>query len=92
MRGYTIDEHKRALKEKVFKLVDTLCIWNCTWAWIRVSEVLNFIVFDAFTELLLTLCTVINIVCMTLNDYSIECDNNNWDLLSRPMEGESGQG
>ena len=75
----TLDEQKRTAREKVFKWLSILCIWECTWAWIRVSDVLRFIIFDAFTELFIAVCTVINIVCMALNDYRIECDNNNWE-------------
>ena len=82
--GYDSDEDagdrfKRIAKEKTIEWTNILCIWDCAWIWIRVSEVLSFIVFDAFTEVFITLCIVVNIIFMALNQYSIECDDGNWD-------------
>ena len=72
------DKYKRLAKEKAAEWTKILCIWDCAWIWIRISEVLSFIVFDAFTEVFITLCIIVNIVFMALNQYSIECDNNDW--------------
>ena len=73
------DKYKRLAKEKVAEWTKILCIWDCAWIWIRVSEVLSFIVFDAFTEVFITLCIIVNIVFMALNEYTLECDNNDWE-------------
>ena len=70
------DRYKRIAKEKGAELLKILCIWDCAWIWIRISEVLAIIVFDAFTEVFITLCIVVNIVFMALNEYDVECDNN----------------
>ena len=50
------------------------CIWDCCWLWLKVSEVLAFIVFDAFTELVITLCIAVNVIFMALDQYNIEYD------------------
>lgn len=42
--------------------------------WIKTSEVLAFFVFDAFTELFITLCIVVNVFFMSLDHYTIEYD------------------
>ena len=77
--GYDSDEdagdrYKRIAKEKVIEWTNILCIWDCAWIWIRISEVLSFIVFDAFTEVFITLCIIVNIAFMALNNYDVECD------------------
>ena len=81
--GYDSDEdasdrYKRIAKEKATEWTKILCTWDCVWIWIRISEVLSFIVFDAFTEVFITVCIVVNIVFMALNEYSLECDDNDW--------------
>ena len=77
--GETTLPYKLSAKENFIRWVNILCIWNCSLPWVRVSDVITFIVFDPFTELLMTLCTVVNIVFMVMNDYQIECDNNDWE-------------
>lgn len=52
-----------------------LCIWDCCWLWIKVSELLAFIVFDPFTELFITLCIVVNVVFMALDQYDEKYDD-----------------
>jgi len=52
------------------------CIWDCCWLWIKISEILAFCVFDPFTELFITLCIVVNVVFMALDQYDIEYDFN----------------
>ena len=74
-----LDERiKKMVKDKAIEWGNILCVWNCAWIWIRISEVFSFIVFDAFTEVFITLCIVVNIVFMALNEYTLECDNNDW--------------
>ncbi len=38
------------------------------------SEFLSMIVFDAFTELLVTICIVVNVIFLALDHYSLEYD------------------
>ncbi len=53
-----------------------MCIWDCCELWIRISEVMAYLVFDPFTELTITLCIVVNVVFMALDHYSIDYDEN----------------
>ena len=49
-----------------------LCTWDCGIVWIKFSEVLAFIVFDAFTEFVITLCIIVNVVFMAMDHYTLE--------------------
>jgi hypothetical protein len=53
---------------------DVLCICDCCWLWIRLAEVISFIVFDPFTELFITITTIVNIVFMALDHYDMDYD------------------
>ena len=53
---------------------ETFCVLDCCGAWIKISEVLSFIVFDPFVELFITLCIAVNVVFMSLDQYSVEYD------------------
>ena len=55
------------VKDKTMGVINVLCIWDCTNIWIKISEVLAFIVFDPFTELSITLCIVVNVIFMALD-------------------------
>ena len=51
-----------------------LCICDCCWLWIRSAEILSYLVFDPFTELFITLSTIVNIFCMALDHYDMDYD------------------
>ena len=53
---------------------DLLCIWDCTRIWIQCAEILSYLVFDPFTELFITVCTIVNIAFMALDSYDMEYD------------------
>ena len=80
-----MDRFKRKAKETTTNVCKILCTWDCAWIWIRISEVLSFIVFDAFTEVFITLCIVVNIIFMALNRYELECDDN--DNENKRLDG-----
>ena len=73
------DRYKRIAKEKAFEWTNILCIWDCAWIWIRISECLSFLVFDPFTEVFITLCIIVNIAFMALNEYDFDCDNGDFE-------------
>ena len=68
------ERFKRMVKEKAAYVCNVLCIWDCAWIWIRISEFLSIIVFDAFVEVFITLCILVNVVFMALDQYDIEYD------------------
>ena len=57
-------------------VLNLLCFWDCTNIWIKISEVFAFLVFDPFTELFITLCIVVNVIFMALDQYHLEYDWN----------------
>ena len=60
---------KAIIGEYIVKSTNYLCIWDCCWLWIKVSEILAFLVFDPFTELFITLAIAVNVAFMTLDHY-----------------------
>ena len=67
---------KEAVKQQIVEVLKILCIWDCANIWLKISEVLAFLVFDPFTELIITLCIVVNVIFMALDHYTIEYDEN----------------
>lgn len=65
---------KRVFYKNLKNVVDIFCIWDCGRLWIKISEVLSFIVFDPFMELFITLCILVNVIFMTLDHYNLEYD------------------
>jgi len=65
---------KRLLKERSVYILKVLCVWDCSKLWLRISELFSVVVFDAFTELFVTLCVLVNVVFMALDHYTLEHD------------------
>ena len=47
---------------------------DCCGAWIKIAQFMSWIVFDPFVELFITLCIAVNVVFMSLDQYSVEYD------------------
>ena len=56
------------------QVIDIFCIWDCGNLWIKISEILAFIVFDPFMELFITLCILVNVMFLALDHYNIKYD------------------
>ncbi len=67
---------KRQAKESFMRCMSVFCIWDCTRLWIKTSEILSMLVFDPFTELFITICIIVNVIFMALDQYNIEYDWN----------------
>ena len=65
---------KDILMECTKKCCGYLCVLDCCWLWIRISEIFSIFVFDPFTELFITLCIAVNVVFMSLDHYNVEYD------------------
>nr|AMD09816.1 sodium channel alpha subunit [Acartia hudsonica] len=67
------DQEGVRLKERLADLctrcVNIFCVWDCCACYIRLSEILSFIVFDPFADLFITLCIVVNTLCMALDQH-----------------------
>ena len=71
---YEGPEFKTVALDNLKKVSTVLCVWDCARVWIRFSELLAILVFDAFTELFITLCIAVNVLFMALDHYKIEYD------------------
>ncbi|XP_050525593.1 sodium channel protein para-like isoform X2 [Daktulosphaira vitifoliae] len=56
----------------LLKFIDTFCIWDCCWPWLKFQKGLAFLVFDPFVELYITLCIVVNTLFMALDHYKMD--------------------
>lgn len=63
----------RAL-ECLFKGIDTFCVWECCYPWVRLKGWVSFVVFDPFIELFITLCIVVNTLFMALDHHDMDRD------------------
>ena len=68
--------YKAIMTEYLTESLKVLCIWDCCTLWLKVSEVLAYLVFDPFTELTITLCIVVNVLFMAADHYSIDYADN----------------
>ncbi|XP_059479446.1 sodium channel protein para isoform X5 [Neocloeon triangulifer] len=70
------DEEGPKFKEKAIaactKGIDVFCVWDCCWPWLKLTEFVNFIVFDPFVELFITLCIVVNTLFMALDHHDMD--------------------
>lgn len=62
---------KEKMMEAALKGIETFCVWDCCWAWLKFQEGVSWIVFDPFTELFITLCIVINTLFMALDHHNM---------------------
>jgi hypothetical protein len=69
-------KYKELFCEYFKETLKVLCIWDCCTIWLKVIEVLSYLVFDPFTELTITLCIVVNVVFMAMDHYQIDYDFN----------------
>lgn len=56
----------------LLKFIDTFCVWDCGWPWLKFQQGLAFIVFDPFVELYITLCIVVNTLFMALDHHEMD--------------------
>ena len=53
---------------------DIFCVWDGCGLWLKLSEFFAFLVFDPFIDLFITLCIAVNVVFMSLDQYSTRYD------------------
>ena len=49
-------------------------MWDGCGLWLKLSEFFAFLVFDPFIDLFITLCIAVNVVFMSLDQYSTRYD------------------
>lgn len=62
----------RMSKHVINFFTDIFCLWDCGFPWSLIKKVIAFVVFDAFTELFITLAIVVNTVFMAMDHYGLE--------------------
>ncbi|XP_071749702.1 sodium channel protein para isoform X10 [Lepeophtheirus salmonis] len=72
------DEEGPRVKEKLVawfdKCIDIFCVWDCCWAYVKLTEYLSFIIFDPFVDLFITLCILVNTFFMGLDHHDMDPD------------------
>lgn len=76
VEGEDEEEEEPTFREKfqvaLLKFIDTFCVWDCGWPWLKFQQGLAFIVFDPFVELYITLCIVVNTLFMALDHHEMD--------------------
>lgn len=63
-----LDEPKKPMKDILLAwLLKTFCSWTCCPLWIKVESYCKLFILDAFVELYITLCIVINTLFMIVD-------------------------
>jgi len=74
------DEEEEPMGEKIKKafsryltlVVDFFCVWDCCWVWLKFQSFVHYVVFDAFVDLFITLCIVVNTAFMAMDHYGMD--------------------
>ena len=66
--GPKIKERLLALS---LKYLDVCCVWDCSPYWVSFQRLISLFVYDAFIELFITLCIVVNTLFMALDHHGM---------------------
>ena len=73
---------KEIIIEHLREAAQILCIWDCCGIWLKISSLFAYLVFDPFTELVITLCIVVNVIFMAMDHYDITYDPNDPNVMT----------
>ncbi|XP_045875362.1 sodium channel protein type 7 subunit alpha [Meles meles] len=59
------------------RFAKTFLIWNCSPCWLKLKEFIHMIIMDPFTDLVLTICIILNICFLALECYPMSEETNN---------------
>ena len=71
LSGSIFSMQEERLKDKVNRL---LCSWECPWWFKKFQEWVGFFVLDAFIDLFITLCILVNTAFMAMDHYDMSQD------------------
>lgn len=71
--GPKIKERLLALS---LKWLDICCVWDCSPYWVKFQKLISLFVYDAFIELFITLCIVVNTLFMALDHHGMNEEMN----------------
>ena len=58
--------------------VDFCCVWDCCGCWIAVQEAVKWFILDPFVDLFITICILLNTVCMAMDHEGIDKTKEEW--------------
>ncbi|NXI45007.1 SCN2A protein, partial [Galbula dea] len=64
-----LEESRQKCPPCWYKFAHTFLIWNCWDPWLKVKNVIEFIVMDPFVDLAITVCIVLNTLFMAMEHY-----------------------
>lgn len=69
------EEEGPKIKERLLalslKYLDVCCVWDCSPYWVSFQRLISLFVNDAFIELFITLCIVVNTLFMALDHHGM---------------------
>ena len=66
---------REAWISRVNAAVDFCCVWECSPGWINFQGYLEWFIMDPFVDLFITICILLNTVCMSLDREGIDPKN-----------------
>ncbi|KAM9235708.1 sodium channel protein type 2 subunit alpha-like isoform 10-T10 [Leptosomus discolor] len=72
-----LEESRQKCPPCWYKFAHTFLIWNCCEPWLKVKNVVEFIVMDPFVDLAITVCIILNTLFMAMEHYPMTDDFNN---------------
>ncbi|KFZ63605.1 Sodium channel protein type 2 subunit alpha, partial [Antrostomus carolinensis] len=72
-----LEESRQKCPPCWYKFAHTFLIWNCCEPWLKVKNVIEFIVMDPFVDLAITVCIILNTLFMAMEHYPMTDDFSN---------------
>ncbi|KAM9328814.1 sodium channel protein type 2 subunit alpha-like isoform 5-T5 [Pholidichthys leucotaenia] len=72
-----LEESRQKCPPCWYRFANTCLIWDCCSTWLKIKEVVSFVVMDPFVDLAITICIVLNTLFMAMEHYPMtkEFDN-----------------
>ncbi|KAM9343613.1 LOW QUALITY PROTEIN: sodium channel, voltage-gated, type I-like, alpha [Pholidichthys leucotaenia] len=72
-----LEESRQKCPPCWYKFAQTFLIWKCCPAWLKIKRLVKIIVMDPFSDLIITICIVLNTLFMAMEHYPMSSDFNN---------------
>ncbi|XP_035752079.1 sodium channel protein type 2 subunit alpha isoform X6 [Egretta garzetta] len=72
-----LEESRQKCPPCWYKFAHTFLIWNCWEPWLKVKNVVEFIVMDPLVDLAITVCIILNTLFMAMEHYPMTTEFNN---------------
>ena len=68
------EEEESKWKKRCLYCIDLFCWWDCCWPWVKFAKAIEWFIMDAFIDLFITLCIVVNTIFMALDHNSMSLE------------------